>query len=221
MENYKKEFIGFLVKSGAFKFGEFVTKSGRKTPYFINTGLFNSGELIAELGSYYAKAIVENNIKVDVLFGPAYKGIPLVVATAIQLKNLYKINVGFAFNRKEVKDHGEGGSIIGMKMENKKVLIIDDVITAGTSIRESLEILKNIEKVDIKGALISVDRKEKVGTDKFLSKSAADSLGISIRSIVSIDETIIFLYNNDVNGKRYIDDNQKAEIDRYRKAYGI
>jgi orotate phosphoribosyltransferase len=220
MEQYKIDFVEFMVESGALKFGDFVTKSGRKTPYFVNTGLFNTGPQIKSLGEYYAKAIHSNHLRIDTIFGPAYKGIPLSVTTSIALSTLFNQTVGYSFNRKEAKDHGEGGTIIGRSLKDKqKMLIVDDVITAGTSIKESLEIFKNYPEIEIAGALISVDRNEKVDGDKS-AREVLGALGVDVYSIVSIEEVVGYLYNNDINGKRYIDDEQLERIEGYRAEYG-
>lgn len=160
--NYKEEFITFMVESGVLTFGDFVTKSGRKTPYFINTGNYKTARQIAKLGDYYAACIKENMIgNVDALYGPAYKGIPLVVTAAASLYRDYQIDIPYAFNRKEAKDHGEGGSLIGYKPQpGDRIGIVEDVITAGKSVRESIETLKSLD-VEVTSLIVSVDRMER------------------------------------------------------------
>lgn len=163
MKAYKKEFIDFMIECGVLTFGDFVTKSGRKTPFFVNTGNYQTGSQLARLGEFYAEAIKENfGDNYDILFGPAYKGIPLGVTTAIALSNNYDIEVKYCSNRKEVKDHGDTGILLGSKLKDgDKVLIVEDVTTAGTSIYETMPILKSQADVDVKGLIISVDRMEK------------------------------------------------------------
>ncbi|AKC32334.1 orotate phosphoribosyltransferase [Candidatus Pantoea carbekii] len=159
MQNYKHQFIEFIYSKGALKFGDFTLKSNRKSPYFFNTGLFNMGRDIAQLGYFYAKAIMDNNINFDLLFGPAYKGIPIVLTTAIALSNYYNYNVPYCFNRKEFKDHGEGGVLVGSSL-NGKILLVDDVITSGKAIRESVDVI-NSYGATLSAVLISLDRQER------------------------------------------------------------
>ena len=223
MEQYKKEFIEFMVDSKVLKFGDFITKSGRKTPFFINTGNYTTGAQLKKLGEFYAKAINKyfgNDF--DVLFGPAYKGIPLTVTTAISLNELFNINVEYSSNRKEVKDHGEGGILLGGNIkDNSKVVIVEDVMTAGTSIYETAPILKAQGNVDIKGLIISVDRMEKGKTDKSAQDEIKEKFGITTYSIVTMKEVVDYLYNKELNGNIYIDDSMKEAIDEYYKQYGI
>ena len=223
MEQYKKEFIEFMVDSKVLKFGDFITKSGRKTPFFINTGNYTTGAQLKKLGEFYAKAINKNfGNDFDVLFGPAYKGIPLTVTTAISLNELFNINVEYSSNRKEVKDHGEGGILLGGNIkDNSKVVIVEDVMTAGTSIYETAPILKAQGNVDIKGLIISVDRMEKGKTDKSAQDEIKEKFGITTYSIVTMKEVVDYLYNKELNGNIYIDDSMKEAIDEYYKQYGI
>lgn len=223
MDRYKEEFIEFMVNSDVLKFGDFITKSGRKTPFFINTGNYTTGAQLKELGHFYAKAINKHfGADFEVLFGPAYKGIPLTVTTAISLNELYNINVEYCSNRKEMKDHGEGGILLGGSIKDyTKVVIVEDVMTAGTSIYETVPILKAQGKVDIKGLIISVDRMEKGKSDKSAQEEIKDTFGINTFSIVTMKEIVDYLYNRELNGKIYIDDNMKASIDSYYEKYGV
>jgi len=226
MGNYKQEFILFMLECGVLKFGDFTTKSGRKTPYFVNTGNYKSGAQAAKLGEFYADAIVayfgDAKAGVDFLYGPAYKGIPLAVATAIALHTKYGADIPYAFNRKEAKDHGEGGTIIGhAPKDSEKVLIIEDVITAGTSVRESVPILKSYGDVKINNMIISVDRKEKGMGGKTASQEVKDEFGIEVFSIVSIVDILETLYNKEINGNVIVDDNMKERINAYMAEYCI
>lgn len=193
--NKTDAFVHFLVESGALKFGDFVTKSGRNTPYFINTGEFRTGASLSKLAEFYAAAFVEHfDGKATNLYGPAYKGIPLCAATAMKLSDVYAKNLTFTYNRKEAKDHGEGGSLVGYKYAEKtNVVIIEDVITAGTSVNETLQILKNIENANVIGLLISVDRKEKLDNGKSALQTVQEEYGIEAHSIVNINDIIAFL----------------------------
>lgn len=224
MDKYKEEFIEFMVDSNVLRFGDFVTKSGRKTPFFINTGNYTTGNQLKKLGEFYAKAINKHfGNDIDVLFGPAYKGIPLTVTTAISLNELYGIDVEYCSNRKEIKDHGEGGILLGgsLKEDGKKVVIVEDVMTAGTSIYETTPILKAQGNVDIKGLIISVDRMEKGKSDKSAQEEIKDNFGITTYSIVTMKEVVDYLYNREINGKIYIDDNMKSSIESYYEKYGV
>lgn len=215
--NYKQEFIKFMCDSGVLTFGDFVTKSGRNTPYFINTGNYNTGEQINKLGYFYAKCMEENNVNSNVLFGPAYKGIPLCVTVASALYKDYNKNVNYCFNRKEEKDHGEGGIMVGYKLQDgDNICIIEDVITAGTAIRESLPILKNSAKVNIDSVIISVDRMEKGKNEKSAIQEVYEDFGIKVYSIVTINDIIEAIEKDIIKGKEYL---QKM-ID-YKETYGI
>jgi orotate phosphoribosyltransferase len=219
---YKQQFIEFMVKSGVLTFGDFVTKSGRKTPFFINTGNYKTGAQLVKLGQYYAEAVVNNlGSQFNVLFGPAYKGIPLAVSTSMILSDKFNQDVAFCFNRKEAKDHGEGGTLIGHKLKNgDKVLIIEDVTTAGTSVRESIPMLKAIADVTIAGLVVSVDRMEKGTGTKGALTELKDEFNIPAFSIVSLVEIIEHLHNRNVDGKVVLNDEILERINEYRKLYG-
>lgn len=228
MTEYKHRFIEFMVESGVLTFGDFVTKSGRNTPYFINTGNYKTGSQISQLGEFYAHCIMENiekgNLKgnPDALFGPAYKGIPLAVSTASALWNNYKLDVNYCFNRKEAKDHGEGGSMVGYKLKNDdNVLIIEDVITAGTAIRETLPILKAAAEIKISGLIISVDRMEKGKGEKTAIEEIFQDFSISTFPIVTVKEIIEALYERPINGKIYITYEVKSKMEAYMEKYCI
>jgi len=215
--DYKKEFIKFMYNSGVLTFGDFIAKSGRKTPYFVNTGNYKTGEQISKLGEFYAQCIKENNIEPDVLFGPAYKGIPLSVSTAIAMYNKNGKNVEYCFNRKEIKDHGEGGVIVGHKLKDgDKVVIIEDVMTAGTAVRESLPILKAAADVEIIGIIISVDRMEKGKGEKSAVQEVFEEFGIKVFPIVTIVDIIECIKDDTISGKEYL--NKMIE---YRNTYGV
>lgn len=221
--SYKKEFIQFMVRAGVLTFGDFTTKSGRKTPYFVNTGNYKTGYQAGKLGEFYASCIKEH-IKEDVaaLFGPAYKGIPLSVATAIALANKFDKDVNYCFNRKEVKDHGEGGTMVGYKLQDgDKILVIEDVITAGTAIRECFPILKAAADVEIAGLIISVDRMERGQGNKTAIQEIYDEFGIKTYPIVTVREIIDTLHNTPVDGKIYIDDEMKAKMEAYLEEYCV
>ncbi len=221
MEEYKKEFIELLVEADALKFGEFTLKSGRIAPYFLNTGSFFSGEYISRLGKAYAEAFLNTGLDIDVIFGPAYKGIPLSVICVSTLYSVFKKNVSYAFNRKTPKIYGQKDNIIGSPLEGIKVMLIDDVITAGTAIRESIDILKENGDPEIKGVLISMDRMEKNNDGENALNAIEDHYGLKVYSIVNLDEVIETLYNNEINGRVYIDDSMKKNIDDYREQYGV
>lgn len=223
MEQYKRDFIEFMVECGVLTFGDFTTKSGRKTPFFVNTGNYKTGRQLSKLGDYYAKAIKENfGTDFNVLYGPAYKGIPLSVATSIALANSYGADVSYCSNRKEAKDHGETGVLLGSKLKDKdKVLIIEDVTTAGTSIYETMPILKAAADVEVIGLIISVDRMEKGKNEKSALKELSETFGFKVCSIVTMEEVIGYLYDRKIDGVCYIDDEIKARIDEYYKIYGV
>ncbi|HUI93321.1 MAG TPA: orotate phosphoribosyltransferase [Chitinivibrionales bacterium] len=223
MEQYKQDFITFMVKSKVLTFGDFTTKSGRKTPYFINTGNYQTGSQMAKLGEFYAQAILAKLGKdFNVLFGPAYKGIPLAVSTAVALSRTFGHDVSVCFNRKEAKDHGEGGTIIGHKpAAGDNIVIVDDVITAGTSVRESAAVLSAFAGAALRGLVVSVDRMEKGRSGASALLEAAGGLGMAAAAIVTIEEIVAFLHHRELDKKVVIDDAMKARIDKYRAEYGV
>lgn len=222
MQKYKEDFITLLVKSGALKFGTFTFKSGRIAPNFINMGQFSSGDAICQLGNYYAQALTENVKDFDVIFGPAYKGIHLAVATVMQLKEKFGKNVSFAYNRKEAKDHGDGGMLVGAKITaDTKLVLIDDVITAGTAMREVIDILKSVGSPKIQGVVLAVDRMEKGQGEKSAIQELKDEFGIDVFSIVNMNEIVEFLYGRNIDGTVYIDDEKLAKMNEYKKQYGV
>lgn len=221
--SYKEDFVKFMVRSGVLLFGDFTTKSGRKTPYFVNTGNYKTGAQAAKLGEYYARNIQEHvEGRIDALFGPAYKGIPLAVAAGISMYRLFDRDINYCFNRKEVKDHGEGGSMVGYKLQDgDRVLIVEDVITAGTAIRETLPVLKAAADIEIAGMVISVDRMEKGKGEKTAIQEVYEEFGIVTYPIVTVKEIIEILHNNPVDGKIYIDDEMKARMEAYMEQYCV
>lgn len=222
MKQYKKDFIELLVKAQALKFGEFTLKSGRIAPYFLNVGSFYTGELITELGRAYAQAFLDSCVPADVIFGPAYKGIPLSVVTTSLLHSEFGKEISFCFNRKEAKDHGEGKVLVGAPLNaDTRVLLIDDVITAGTAIRETLDILKENGNPKIVGVLIAMNRMEKNNEGKNALEEIEKGFGVKVFSIVNLDEVVEALHGRKVNGQVYIDDEMMGKIGKYREKYGI
>ena len=221
--NAKLEFVEFMVRSGVLTFGDFTAKSGRKTPYFVNTGKYRTGAQLSQLGEHYARCIVDNGLQnADMLFGPAYKGIPLSVACASALYTNHGIDMGYAFNRKEAKDHGEGGVIVGMQpKDGDHVIIIEDVITAGTSVRETVPLLKAAADVHIDALVISVDRMERGQGDLSAVQEVAQTFGIPTYSLVSTREIIDILHNHPIDGKVYIDDEMRVRMEAYLDKYGV
>ena len=222
MEDFKKEFIEFMVRSGVLTFGDFTTKSGRKTPFFINTGNYDNGAQMEKLGEFYARAL-DSELKdgFDGLYGPAYKGIPLCITTSVALNKLFNKNVYFTFNRKEAKDHGEGGSLIGHKLKDgEKIIIVEDVITAGTAIRESLPVIQSAANVEISAIIVSVDRMEKGTGDLSAIAQVQEDFGIKTFAIVTIEEVVSYLHNREIDGKIIVDDSMKDKIEEYRQKYG-
>ncbi|MCC8182733.1 MAG: orotate phosphoribosyltransferase [Clostridiales bacterium] len=219
---YKEAFITFMVRSGVLTFGDFTTKSGRKTPYFVNTGNYRTGAQAAQLGDYYAACIQEHMPDgIDALFGPAYKGIPLAVAAASSLYRNYDRDLPYCFNRKEAKDHGEGGSMVGYKpQDGDRIAIVEDVVTAGTAVRESIALFEQVARVNIKALFVSVDRMER-GTR---SCSTLDELrqdyGIQVYPIVTVREIIDFLSQTPVDGVIRIDSDRRAQMEAYLAKYG-
>lgn len=222
MEQYKKEFIEFMVDCGVLKFGDFTTKSGRKTPFFVNTGFYRTGSQLRRLGEYYARAINDKyGMDFDVLFGPAYKGIPLSVAAAMAISEFYQKDVKYCSNRKEVKDHGDTGILLGSPLTDKdRVIIIEDVTTAGTSIGETMPILKAQGDVNVLGLVVSVDRMERGQGSKSALSEIEENYHIATTAIVTMAEVVEHLHNKPYKGKVIIDDTLKAAIDAYYEQYG-
>ena len=222
MQQYKKEFIEFMVECGVLTFGDFVTKSGRKTPFFVNTGNYKTGSQLKRLGEFYAKAIKENfPSDYNIVFGPAYKGIPLSVTTTIALSDMYGIDVNYCSNRKEVKDHGDKGILLGSQIKDgDRVLIVEDVTTAGTSIYETMPLLKSQGNVNVEGLIISVDRMERGKTEKSALTQLREEFGFKTCAIVTMEEVREYLYNREINGKVLIDDEINKRIDAYYEQYG-
>ena len=213
MKDYQKDFIEFALKNNVLRFGEFTLKSGRVSPYFFNAGLFNSGEALAKLGQYYAAAIKESGVKFDVLFGPAYKGIPLATTCAVALYEHQNTNIPYSFNRKEAKAHGEGGNIVGAALEGE-ILIIDDVITAGTAIRESMDIIAAAEAKPA-GVIIALVRQEKGTGELSAIQEVEQDYSIPVLSIIKLEHLITYLKGNAEFGE-YLD-----KVTAYRDQYGI
>lgn len=223
MKQYKKDFINFLLESNSLKFGEFTLKSGRLSPYFLNTGMLHTGEAINRLGSFYASTIVDN-IKSGYtsIFGPAYKGIPLAIAAVNSLFTEHKINVHYSFNRKEAKDHGDMGLIVGKTLsETDRVIIVDDVITAGTAVRETIDILEKQGNPAISAVIVSVDRMEKGTGEKSAIQEISESTGISFFPIVSILDIIEFLNDSSQREKFGISSDMIIKMEEYRSKYGV
>ncbi len=214
---YKEEFIRFMADSGVLTFGDFTLKSGRKAPYFINAGNYKTGAQLAKLGGFYAECINENNIECETLFGPAYKGIPLSVAAAVQLFEKFGKNVSYCFDRKEVKDHGEGGMFVGKSLQDgEKVVIIEDVMTSGKALREVLPKLKGAANVDITGMVITVDRMEKaLDSEKSAVQNALEEFGVRVYSIATLDDIIAAIKKGVIGGAEYLD-----KMLEYRAQYG-
>lgn len=212
MLGYQKEFISYALECGVLKFGEFLLKSGRTSPYFFNTGLFNTGAKLGKLGQFYAQTLIQSDIKADILYGPAYKGIPLVSATSIAYAQLTSSDIPFAFNRKEAKDHGEGGALVGARLAGN-VIILDDVITAGTSVRESVEIIRNAQATPA-GVLIALDRQERGQNDISAVQEVAEKFIIPVISIITLANIIEFL---EAEGGGY----SLHAIKEYQRLYGI
>jgi orotate phosphoribosyltransferase len=213
MQAYQRDFIRFAIDRGVLRFGEFTLKSGRTSPYFFNAGLFNSGSALAQLGKFYAAAVVESGISFDVLFGPAYKGIPLAAATAVALAEHHNLDLPWCFNRKEAKAHGEGGSLVGAPLTGD-VLIIDDVITAGTAIREVMQIIQ-AQGANAAGVLIALNRQERGNGELSAIQEVERDFGIPVVSIVSLNQVLEFLAD-DPQLKQHL-----PAVEAYRAQYGI
>lgn len=222
MEQYKQEFIEFMVDCQVLKFGDFVTKSGRKTPFFVNTGFYRTGAQLRRLGEYYARAIHDKfGLEFDVLFGPAYKGIPLTVASTIAISELYGTDIRYCSNRKEVKDHGDKGILLGSPIQDgDRVVLIEDVTTAGTSIQETLPIIRAQGDVQPVGLVVSVDRMERGTGTKSALKEIEEKYGLQTTAIVTMAEVVEHLYNREYKGRVIIDDEMKKAIDAYYEQYG-
>lgn len=222
MEQYKKEFIEFMVESGALQFGEFTLKSGRKSPFFMNAGAYVTGSQLSRLGEYYAQAIHDNfGDDIDVLFGPAYKGIPLSVAAAIAYSRLYGRELRYCSNRKEEKDHGDAGILLGSRLKDgDRVVIIEDVTTSGKSIEETYPIIKAQGRVEVKGLIVSLNRMERGKGMQSALQEISELYGIKTAAIVSMAEVTEYLYNKPCGGRVWIDDAIKAAMDGYYAQYG-
>lgn len=215
--NYKQRFIKFMVENGVLTFGEFTLKSGRKAPYFINTGNYKTGAQLARLGEYYAECIVDNGIDGETLVGPAYKGIPLAVTTAVALWNNHGKDLNYCFDRKEVKDHGEGGLFVGKQLKDgEKVILVEDVMTSGKALREMLPKLEAAAKVSVTGMVISVDRQEKaLNSDLSAVQEAYKEFGIKVYSIVTMEDIISAIEEGIIEGRQYLE-----KMKEYRAVYG-
>jgi orotate phosphoribosyltransferase len=211
MLDYQKDFISYALECGVLKFGEFLLKSGRTSPYFFNTGLFNTGAQLGKLGQFYARAFIQSGIQADVLYGPAYKGIPLVSATAIAYAQLTSADIPFAFNRKETKDHGEGGTLVGCPLQGN-VLILDDVITAGTSVIESVDIIRKAQAVPA-GVLIALDRQEKGQNEISAIEEVRVRFGMPVVSIITLENIIEYFIPDSSS--------QLSAVKTYQRLYGI
>lgn len=217
MKDYQREFIEFAIEKQVLRFGEFTLKSGRISPYFFNAGLFKTGGDLARLGRFYAAALADSSIPFDLLFGPAYKGIPIATTTAVALADHHNLDIPYCFNRKEAKTHGEGGSLVGSELEGK-VMLVDDVITAGTAIRESMEIINN-HGAELSGVLIALDRQEKGQGELSAIQEVERDFGTQVISIVTLADLITYLTE-----KSQSDSSIKIHLDsikKYREDYGI
>ncbi|MFA0477956.1 orotate phosphoribosyltransferase [Vibrio splendidus] len=213
MKAYQREFIEFALEKEVLKFGEFTLKSGRKSPYFFNAGLFNTGRDLARLGRFYAAALADSGIEFDVLFGPAYKGIPIATTTAVALADHHDVDTPYCFNRKEAKNHGEGGNLVGGELEGR-IMLVDDVITAGTAIRESMEIIQ-ANGADLAGVLVAIDRQEKGKGELSAIQEVERDFGCAIISIVSLTDLVTFLEEKGTDAAHL------ESVKAYRAQYGI
>ena len=224
MEQYKQDFIAFMVEANVLKFGEFTLKSGRKSPFFMNAGAYVTGGQLRKLAKFYAQAIHDTyGLDFDVLFGPAYKGIPLSVATCMAISELYGKEIRYCSNRKEVKDHGDTGILLGSKLQDgDRVMMIEDVTTSGKSMEETVPIVKAQGDVEIKGLMVSLNRMEVgLGGKKSALDEVSETYGFPASAIVTMEEVVEALYNKPVNGQVVIDDQIKAAIDTYYETYGV
>ncbi|GLP95338.1 orotate phosphoribosyltransferase [Paraferrimonas sedimenticola] len=213
MKDYQREFIEFAIERQVLRFGEFTLKSGRTSPYFFNAGLFNTGKDLARLGRFYAAALVDSGVDYDLVFGPAYKGIPIATTTVVALNDHHGQDLPYCFNRKEKKDHGEGGSLVGSEL-NGKVMLVDDVITAGTAIRESMEIIK-ANDAELAGVLIALDRQEKGQGELSAIQEVERDFGCAVISIIKLADLIAYLEQQPGMDK------ELAMVSAYREQYGI
>ena len=213
MQTYQRDFIRFAIERGVLRFGEFTLKSGRVSPYFFNAGLFSSGLALAQLGGFYAEAVLASGISFDVLFGPAYKGIPLAATTAVALAEQHGRDVPWCFNRKEAKDHGEGGTLVGAPLQGR-VLIVDDVITAGTAIREVMQIIR-AQGAQAAGVLIALNRQERGKGELSAIQEVERDFGMPVVSIINLDQLIVYLAE-DASLKHYL-----PAVEAYREQYGV
>lgn len=218
----KSELIELMVRAGVLTFGDFTTKSGRKTPYFVNTGNFKTGAQMAALGDLYARTIYEDfGTDFDALYGPAYKGIPLAAAAAASLYRLYGVDKPYFFNRKEAKDHGEGGSLIGYKpKDGDRIVIVEDVVTAGTAVRESAELLGSIADLKLAALIVSIDRRERGQGSKAALDELEDEFGLKVCPIATVYDVIDKLHGREVDGRVLIDDTMKSKMEAYLAEYG-
>ncbi|MCC8104557.1 MAG: orotate phosphoribosyltransferase [Clostridiales bacterium] len=223
METYKQEFIEFMVDCEVLRFGDFVTKSGRKTPFFVNTGFYRTGAQLRRLGGYYAQAVEQKfGLDFDILFGPAYKGIPLSVAATMAISEKYDKDIRYCSNRKEIKDHGDKGILLGSPIKDgDRVVIIEDVTTARTSIDAPLPIMRAQGDVNVLGLVVSVDRMERGQGTKSALQEIEETYGLKTTAIVTMAEVVEHLYGREYKGRVVIDDAMKAKIDAYYKEYGV
>ncbi|MDZ7751925.1 MAG: orotate phosphoribosyltransferase [Gammaproteobacteria bacterium] len=213
MKDYQQQFIDFALDVEVLRFGDFTLKSGRRSPYFFNTGLFNTGRHLARLGAFYARAIMDGDVEFDMLYGPAYKGIPLATATAIALAEHHEREVPFCFNRKEAKDHGEGGDTVGAPLAGR-ALIVDDVVSAGTSVRESVDIIQSAG-AEAAGVVISLDRQERGQGPRSAIQEIRDDLHMPVISIVTLDQVVAYLAQRQDMGATL------SQVEDYRARYGV
>ncbi|MBI2464071.1 orotate phosphoribosyltransferase [Candidatus Peregrinibacteria bacterium] len=222
MEQYKQEFVEFLIRVNALQFGSFTLKSGRQAPYFFNAGSFYTGDMLFALARFYAQALIKSGFEHDVIYGPAYKGIPLAVSLAMALFRDFQISVSYAFNRKEAKQYGQKDTIIGAPLlENTRVVLVDDVITAGTAVRESVDFLKNNGNPRLVGILIALDRMEKNNDGNNALQELEKTLAIPVISIINMKEVLEYLDHREIDGRLILDDQKMAQIQEYRSQYGI